>query len=129
MLKNKISISVLLIALSVAVSGCAIKVNTGDGNSDSDGGMFVSANKGDSWSQKVLIPTTSGEPKSLGGVDVNALRFDPSDNKAIYLGSNDNGLFYTYDGGSNWNIAESLGRINIIDVAVDPADKCVIYAA
>src|SRR3989344_1884006 len=127
MFKNKISILILFLALSVAVSGCSINVNTGDSNTDGNGGMFASVNKGESWSLKTLIPTTSGKPKSLAGVDVNTLRFDPSDNKALYLGSQDNGLFYTYDGGNNWIIAESLGRINITDVAVDPADKCVIY--
>ena len=101
MFKNKISILILFLALSVAVSGCSINVNTGDSNTDGNGGMFASVNKGESWSLKTLIPTTSGKPKSLAGVDVNTLRFDPSDNKALYLGSQDNGLFYTYDGGKN----------------------------
>lgn len=129
MLKNKISVSILFLALSVAVSGCSIKFNTGATEAADNGGIFASANKGDSWNAKNLIPTTTGKPKSLGGVNVNVLKFDPSDNKAIYSGSQDNGLFYTYDGGNNWNIAESLGPISIIDVAIDPADKCIIYVA
>lgn len=129
MFKNKIFISTLLVGLTFTLAGCSVKVNTGASSTSDNGGMYVSSNKGDSWNPKVLVPTTSGKPRSLSGVDVNVLKFDPSDNKALYMGGLDNGLFYTYDGGNSWSIAESLGKINIIDVAIDPADKCVIYAA
>lgn len=128
MSKNKIFFPILLLALSLTLSGC-ISVNTGEKNNSDTGGVFVSSNKGELWAQKVLIPTNTGKPKTLAGVDVNALVFDPSDSKAIYLASSNNGLFYTYDGGDNWQIAESLGKIDVLSVAVDPSSKCIIYAA
>lgn len=91
--------------------------------------MFASANKGDTWVQKVLIPSNTGKPKSISNLDVVSLIIDPSDSKAFYFGSPENGLYYTYDKGENWQVAASLGKITPLDIAIDPVEKCVIYAA
>lgn len=117
-----------IILLSLVLSGCSISVKTKDGGGN-DKGVFRSANRGDGWTQKVLIPTTSGSPRNIGGINVAALAMDPGDNKAVYLGSYDNGLFYSYDKAENWQIAASLGKITVNAVAVDPSSKCIIYAA
>ncbi len=122
--------SLVLIAILFLISGCTINFDTGSGeNSASNGGVYKSTNKGDSWQQKVLIPSTSGRPSSIGNIDVNALVLDPEDSQAVYVGSASNGLFYSYDNVASWKIAKSLGQIPVQSIAVDYGDKCTIYVA
>lgn len=124
----KVKIILLIATVALIASGCSISFNSGAG-SGNDGGVYRSDTRGDSWVQKVLMPTTSGRPKSIGALNAVSLVMDPSDNKAIYLGTLDNGLFYSYDKGEDWQVSTSLGRVTVNDVAVDPSAKCTIYAA
>lgn len=129
--KNKLtllSLIIILLAAMLVATGCSLSFKTNEGGGN-DGGIFRSDDKGDRWAQKVLIPTIAGRPRSIGGLNVVSLAIDPSDNKAIYLGSEDNGLFYTYDRGENWFGAGGLIRSTIKAVAVDPSSKCIIYAS
>lgn len=121
----------LTVLLVVALSGCTLNFNAGPGGDSggaSDGGIFKSLNKGANWEQKALIQTVNAR-KSFVGADIIFLAMDPSDNKAFYAGSFENGLLYSYDGAESWQVATALGRVTVSDVAVDPIDKCVIYAA
>src|SRR5690606_26524139 len=40
----------------------------------------------------------------------------------------DNGLLYTYDGGESWQRTAQLNRGRVNSIAVDPANKCIVYA-
>ncbi len=125
---QKFKFSILLLIISVfALSGCSISLKSD--SSGSNGGVYFTNNKGDNWQRKVLIPTTSGSPKSIAGLDVSSIAIDPSDHKAIYFGSVSNGLFYSYDQGAGWRHASPLKQITITNVAVDPDSKCIIYTA
>jgi photosystem II stability/assembly factor-like uncharacterized protein len=106
-------------------AGC-IQIQTGA--SGTAAGVFKSVDRGTNWEQKVLIPTTTGRPQSIGGIDVLTLVFDPQDNRALYLGSKGSGLFYTYDGGESWAPSPTLSRGQVPAAAVDPQEKCTIYA-
>ncbi len=106
-------------------AGC-IQIQTGMGGND--GGIFKSIDRGGAWTQKVLIPTITGRPQSIGAADALTLVFDPQDNRALYLGTRGSGLFYTYDGGESWVSSLTLSRGNVPAVAVDPEAKCTIYA-
>ncbi|MDO8667821.1 MAG: hypothetical protein Q7K35_01850 [bacterium] len=119
----------LLPLTALFLSGCTIGFNTGSGADASltDGGIYKSLNKGTLWNQKVLIQTV-GSKRSFNTVDIISSTLDPEDSKAIYAGSIGNGLFYSYDGGEGWQIATGLGKVTVTNVAVDPANKCVIYA-
>ncbi len=119
---------VSLLILALIISGCSISLKSGSSGGN-DGGVYVSANQGNTWQQKSLIPTTSGRPQSIGSLSGLSLKLDPSDNQAIYFGSLENGLFYSYDNAKGWQAAKELGRISVNDVAVDTASKCIIYAA
>ncbi|MBU4375176.1 hypothetical protein KKH38_01595 [Patescibacteria group bacterium] len=125
---NKIKITILLIALCALVSGC-ITLQTDSKSGGNDGGVFRTGDKGSSWQQAVLIPTASGKPGSIGPLNTASLVMDPNDSKAIYFGSFDNGLFYSYDRAQTWQVAAILGKGTIKAIAVDPDSKCVIYAA
>jgi len=128
MLKRNFKLIATGLAIALLTGGCSISFNTGgDSGTAADGGVYRSLNKGNTWQQRVLIPTVSGRPRSFGSVDASSLALDPSDNKAIYLGSVENGLFYSYDGADNWQIANSLGKVTVNNVAIDPSSKCIIY--
>ena len=126
MKKSLLFIAIILVAFST--SGC-IKFKTSNNVSDTNGGVFKTVNMGTTWTQKVLIPTTSGKPKSFAGINVASFAMDPSDNGALYFGTVGNGLLYTYDGADNWRVAAGLGKVTVRAVAVDPNSKCIIYAA
>jgi len=125
-MKKFLIIAIVLVALST--SGC-IKFKTANDASDTNGGVFKTVNMGNTWAQKVLIPTVTGQPKSFAGVNVSSFFMDPSDKGALYFGSVGNGMFYTYDGANNWQIAGSLEKATVKDVAIDPDSKCIIYTA
>ena len=105
--------------------GCVIKF----GNSAPQGvaGVFKSFNKGNDWVEKNLF-LYSGGVGSIAGINVADLVFDPQDRGAIYMTTNTDGLFYTYDGGESWMKVNSIPNGKIESVVVDPSNKCVIYA-
>ena len=126
MQKFKSLIFILAMLPMITVAGCT--VNSGKDTSKVNSGLFKSINKGETWQQKVLISTISGQPSNFAGVDAACLAIDPSDVNAIYFGSIGNGLFYTYNGGNTWQKSAGLGNASIRSIAIDPDSKCVIYA-
>ena len=133
MRKVEIIISILfLVSLPLLLSGC-ITVKTGGGGSANtsniNGGIFKTTDKGTTWRQKVLIPTTSGKPGNIAGLDAASLVIDPSDEKTIYFGSVSSGLFYTNDGGDNWLAVKSLSKGTVRAIAIDFNAKCSIYCS
>ena len=101
-------------------------------SSDTDGvyGMLKSIDGGEKWAQIVAYPTPDGVG-SLSSLEINELVLDPSDKYALYIGTIADGLFYSYDGGEGWmRVKEPYlreGRIRA--VAIDPDDKCTVYAS
>jgi photosystem II stability/assembly factor-like uncharacterized protein len=126
--RSSLFVSVLA-ALLLAGGGC-VSVNTGgSAAAGSDGGIFKTTNKGDNWLQKAAVPSTTGEKRSIGNVNVISIVQDPQDANALYLGTTDNGVFYTYDGGESWMQPPQIIRGRVPSVAIHPKDKCTIYAA
>ena len=56
---------------------------------------------------------------------------DPTDRQALYLGSQGQGLYYSYDGGESWWASGPIrsGSINAVAVLYDAAERCTVYAA
>jgi photosystem II stability/assembly factor-like uncharacterized protein len=56
---------------------------------------------------------------------------DPSDNKAIYLGLFEKGIMTSYDGAESWSPSRSKALLVpvVVDLAVDPKNKCQLYAS
>lgn len=125
---RKYLIFLILVVLPFFGAGC-IQFNSG--SSGTDGGVFKSADAGANWKQKTLIPTVSGTPRSFASGNVLALVQDPSDQLALYAGTRENGLLYTYDGGESWYQSRDpqVAKGNVNAVAVDPQNKCTIYVA
>lgn len=114
-------------ALILVGQGCISFRGDGDGAQFS---VWKSVDGGAKWEKQAALPTPNGVG-DISSVEVNEMIFDPSDHFALYIGSITNGLFYSYDGGEGWNrVREPLlreGRIR--SIAVDPSDKCTLYAS
>ncbi|MEI7451718.1 MAG: YCF48-related protein [Candidatus Falkowbacteria bacterium] len=129
---NKKAKILLVILPALFLAGCGginIQTNTSTKTSNDLAGVFVSPNKGEAFKYMSAKPSAYGNPGSISGVNVNELKADPSDNAAIYLATEEKGLFYTYNVNNGWNEVLSLPQKTIADVAVDALDKCNIYAA
>lgn len=123
----KIYLSLAVLSLFALGVGCIQIGGQSSSVSGNDGGVWKSGDKGVTWVQKVLIPTTGAQRKSIGPTNVISFSADPSDHKAIYIGTLEHGMFYTLDGGESWlQVAALPGKISA--VAVDPGDKCTVYA-
>lgn len=129
MLKNKIFLLTIIFSLGLVVSGCSLSFKTGDTKkAGPDGGIFVSLNKGETWSQVVLVPSIKGAPGNIGNTDASSLVVDPSDSNTLYFGTTGR-FFYTYDIAKGWNQVEELPREEARAIAVNPDNKCMVYVA
>jgi photosystem II stability/assembly factor-like uncharacterized protein len=126
MQKRLFIISILILA--IFLSGCSINIKSKSGGGN-DGGVYISPNKGDVWKQMVMVPTVNGRTKDIGFLNVNSLEMDPNDSAAVYLASDEFGLYYTYNINNGWNKVDRLGSNTIVDVEVDAKEKCKIYAS
>jgi photosystem II stability/assembly factor-like uncharacterized protein len=120
-----LSISLLLLA----TSACSLSFGSGTTNVSSDGGVWVSSDKGNTWKQISLIPSITGKPQSLGNVDIGVMSLDPQDSATVYTGTVAQGLHYTNNFNYGWNPMMSLEKGTISDVKVDPNSTCIIYSA
>ncbi len=91
-------------------------------------GVWKSVDGGQKWELSTKLPTPSGVG-SITSTSARELILDPNDRFALYLGTDEHGLFYSYDGAAGWmqvrepNLRE--GRVR--SVAVSPNDKCTVY--
>ncbi len=109
-------------------AGC-ISFNSGTASAGADGGIFKTADKGVNWVQKSAIATTTGEKLSISNANVISIVQDPEDSSALYVGTADNGLFYSYDAGESWLQPVQLSHGRIPSVSIDAKNKCIIYVA
>ncbi len=99
-----------------------------------DGGMFRSTDGGTKWESKSRLLTT-GTPASFTALDVNTFAVDPKDPKSMWVGTSASGIFYSFDGGDGWQQAKNftpaelqLTKSIVNGLAVDPENKCLVYA-
>lgn len=84
-----------------------------------DRGLFISNNKGESWSIF-----------AFEGISILTITKDPVDSKIIYLTTEDEGVFKSSDTGRTWkSINRGLHHNTIYDIAIDPVENNRIYAA
>ena len=106
--------------------GC-INVDT---TASTEGGLWLSADAGETWTSTSLMPTVSGV-KSFSSADMSVIVFDAADPDAMYAGTMEDGLLYSYDNGTSWEqpTETALREGRVRGIAVDPRDKCTIYVA
>lgn len=103
--------------------------NVGGANnpaSKTDGGIFKSVDKGETWVNLSQLLTT-GARRDFRPAGIAGFAIDPSDHLALYAGSVDNGLFYSYSGSAGWEQPDQIKGGTVKAVAVDPKNKCTVY--
>jgi photosystem II stability/assembly factor-like uncharacterized protein len=80
------------------------------------------------WKQLKLL-NAGTKFGSIADVGTVTGAFDPQDPLTMYLGTVQNGLMYTSDGGESWQSAKGISVGRIEAVAVSPKDKCVIFVS
>lgn len=131
MSSKKIYLSLMFPALLILLSACSLSLNSGTGTSDGAadlGGAFLSSDSGGSFKSQSFTPSVSGKPGNIVGVNVKSLTMDPSDNAAVYMATYGQGLYYTYNILSGWLEVANLPKVTVNAVAVNPKNKCDIYA-
>ncbi len=124
---KKVLLFVLLVALSVSISGC-IKLKTAAPTVNSSTGIFATPDRGETWYQRVKMMTAGAVEANIPGGQITTIVMDPTDTDAIYAGSVTDGLLYSYNGGEGWNKAGKLSAGKVVSIAIDPKDKCNVYA-
>ncbi|MDQ5919942.1 MAG: hypothetical protein QG668_670 [Patescibacteria group bacterium] len=93
-----------------------------------DGGVFKTQTLGADWTQ----PSVLNQGKTIGSianVGTVTTAFDPQDPKIMYVGTTQNGLLMTLDGGESWQQARGLTSGRVTSIAVHPRNTCVVVAA
>ena len=103
--------------------------NGGGGSTSLDGnGVYLSSDGGDTWQSKGLTNVGS----------ISKVIIDPSDSNIMYAGAMgslyaqtvDRGVYKSTDGGETWsNILFVSDKTGVIDMAINPANPSIIYAA
>lgn len=124
-MKSYIAFFVALSGVVLLGAGC---ISFQSSSTEGDGGVWRTDNRGDEWAQKKVWLSAAGV-KNMSSQNVDNFFEDPSDHLAIYAGTTEGGLFYSYDGGESWFQARQLATGRVRSVAVDSRDKCTIYVA
>ena len=133
MLKQKISkrLVILTLILPVVLSGCVFGVRPKQAPQDQlppQGGLFRSEDLGATWEKVTTIYTAGEQNLSFDVSNITTIALDPQDETAVYVCTQNDGIFYSYDYGEGWfNTLPLKGTVNAI--AVDPQRSCTIYAA
>lgn len=123
----KYRIAVIAFVFLLSGQGC-ISFSSNKTGTTGPAGMFASYDKGETWLQTSRLPQAGGVTM-LSGASVFRLFTDPSDPKALYWATRESGFFYSYDNGATWRQpAPPLNTGFLYSVAVNPRDKCTIYA-
>lgn len=126
---KKLGLFSLLLLSFLLLSACSISTSSNNTSRGIDSSVFVSPDGGNTWREAVSLAGAS-DGKNISSVNVNLMTFDPQDNLAVYLGSRENGLFYTYSiGRYGWIKVDDLPNTQVNDIKVDPSNKCTIYVA
>ncbi len=81
-------------------------------------GVFKSTDRGNNWTQ-----INNG----LNSLETNVLAVDPNDSDVLYLGTDDDGIYKSINGGENWKKLIPTASFGVGDIIVDPQDSNNVY--
>src|ERR1700722_2996542 len=92
-----------------------------------DGYVFVSTNKGTTWTQTNLAQVTA-VPNAGGSGDGEKMAIDPNNPNIVYAGSA-NGLFVTTNGGTTWTSVSGVpvGLANVNGTGIYPTISGILF--
>jgi len=127
MTKKLLHFSVILSVVLFTGAGC---LNVGGAQPTTSGpsGMYLTANKGETWSAISAMPTNQGV-QNLDSYSVFGLVEDTQDSQGLYWLSRESGLFYSFDSGASWKQSGVPFNASLVrSLTVHPKDSCTIYA-
>lgn len=120
-------IALPVLALILFGQGC---LGTGSSNPQGPtGGVWKTTDRGLVWANKRALVQGAKVTAGAASLNVVDMAFDPQDTNTIYLATAENGLAYSLDAGDSWQLAKGLSTGKVNSVAVDPKNKCTVYAA
>lgn len=129
-MKRRITLLSLLAFAFFTLSACSISFESANsGSTRTSGGVYKTVNSGEVWRQMASIATTGSTALTFNTENTIALTIDPQDVQAIYVGTENSGMLFSFDAGASWSVARSLGKRKIQSIAVSPSDKCTIFTA
>lgn len=81
-------------------------------------GVFKSTDRGNNWTQ-----INNG----LNSLETNVLAVDPNDSNVLYLGTDDDGIYKSINGGENWEKLIPSASFGVGDIIVDPENSKNVY--
>jgi photosystem II stability/assembly factor-like uncharacterized protein len=135
-MKRFSSASVFVPVLALALMGQGCFGGSSTAPKGPDGGVWKSTDGGQSWVNKKKFVSGAKVTDGVATVSIVNMVFDPQDHNTVYLATEANGMLFTLDGGDSWQQAKSKdetknvltsGKVNA--VAVDPKNKCTVFAA
>lgn len=119
---NKTKIITLSALILIITLGASCGRNRNTESLRSDGGVFKSQDRGQTWFQ-----ASSGDKKDDGieNITVKELLFDPQDMSTIFLTSS-SGLWLTTDGADSWT---RIAPTNVTSLGIDYNVRGVLYMA
>lgn len=133
---KKIALLTFLPLALISLSACSLsfsnnKATSGVGvdNRTDIGGVIVSPDFGGKFVRYSSVPTVTGQISNINLLNTRFFVIDPSDSRAIYLASYDQGIYYTYDVTKGWNHFDNFPRATVGALAVNPQNKCELFAS
>ena len=81
-------------------------------------GVFKSTDRGNNWTR-----INNG----LNSLETNVLAVDPNDSDVLYLGTDDDGIYKSINGGENWKKLIPTASFGVGDIVVDPQNSDNVY--
>jgi len=81
-------------------------------------GVFKSTDRGNNWTQ-----INNG----LNSLETNVLAVDPNNSDVLYLGTDDDGIYKSINGGENWKKLIPTASFGVGDIIVDPQNSDNVY--
>jgi photosystem II stability/assembly factor-like uncharacterized protein len=121
-----ITVLVPILSLILLGQGCG---GSGTAANTADGGVYKTPDRGTTWVQKRVL-VKDAKTYTLGNDPVTAIALDPEDHLTVYAGTTERGIVQSLNGGDSWEeVTKGPKGSRIESIAVDPKEKCTMYAA
>lgn len=121
--KSKYTLLVILTGILLSGASCGVTIGGGGGGSS---GVYKSFDKGKTWEQRVFVRQVKKKIETIGSANATVIRLDPDNPDRIYLGTANQGLWFSDDATETWR--ELYPKANVQDLAIDPKNEIIYFA-
>ncbi len=97
------------------------------GASVSDGGIFKSVDRGQTWEQKVFVSQQGRKTLTISDLNTTILSQDPSNPANIFIGTEADGMFFSGNGGDQWGQVTQINTGKVRGIVFDPLTPTTLY--